>query len=434
MNIKKIAFLVLIGACVNGTALYANDQIEEESAVEKQQSDRVQKRSADLTFLYETLRTVHPDLFGRAGKDAFDRRTDEILRSIREDAISDVEFGLDLQTLVALARDSHTSLNIGKILAKDSDIIPFALAHFEEGWTATILPKGKESYLGWQVISLAGIPVDQVCEKMAPLFSHDNTIRLRRQFRQYVSEIDILKYCGILSGSENSIPLELQSFASSDRVVVALPVMRAATEDLPICRLLPAEIIQRPATDYNRKALYFWEKIDPSTLYIQYNQCRNDKKYPMEKMASEIAETLKSNDIKKIVLDLRNNSGGSDGVIGPLMPVIEQSVKAGIPCSALLGEATFSSATINAVMLREIGCVWVGTPTSGNANHFGSVNAFTLPNSGLSVSHSTKYINLNSYFNGGYSDSPLIPNMIVEQKLSDYLNGRDTAIDCLIKE
>ena len=85
-------------------------------------------------------------------------------------------------------------------------------------------------------------------------------------------------------------------------------------------------------------------------------------------------------------LDLRNNGGGSDGVLVPILMLVPGLVEEGVKVYGLVGEATYSSAIINAVELVDAGGVLAGSPTSGSVNHFGSTGSFTLPNSGIRVS------------------------------------------------
>ena len=109
-------------------------------------------------------------------------------------------------------------------------------------------------------------------------------------------------------------------------------------------------------------------------------------------------------------------------------------VEEGVKVYGLVGEATYSSAIINAVELVDAGGVLAGSPTSGSVNHFGSTGSFTLPNSGIRVSCSSKYIDLGTLLEAGLGAQvePLVPTVRVEQTLDDYLAGRDTLVDWLL--
>mgnify|MGYP000146340823 FL=1 len=98
-----------------------------------------------------------------------------------------------------------------------------------------------------------------------------------------------------------------------------------------------------------------------------------------------------------------------------------------------MGEATFSSASINALEIREMGGGLAGEPTSGSVDHFGSTGSFTLPNTGVRVSMSTKFIDTGTLLEcaAGLGVEPIQPDVIVYQTLEDYLAGQDTLVDAL---
>ena len=81
-----------------------------------------------------------------------------------------------------------------------------------------------------------------------------------------------------------------------------------------------------------------------------------------------------------------------------------------------------------------MGAVLVGEPTSGSVDHFGSVGSFALPNSGIQVGVSTKYIDLGTLLDAdtGRGVESLEPDVTVRQTMADTLAGRDTAVEWLL--
>ena len=91
-----------------------------------------------LDTLYAALQEHHPDLYANTPQEAFEAKKAEIEGRLAEE--SDVDFALDLQSLVALIGDSHTTTNIGSVL-NSTGLYPFGaewyLSLIHICWTRT---------------------------------------------------------------------------------------------------------------------------------------------------------------------------------------------------------------------------------------------------------------------------------------------------------
>ena len=82
------------------------------------------------------------------------------------------------------------------------------------------------------------------------------------------------------------------------------------------------------------------------------------------------------------------------------------------------------------VQLKERGAVLVGEPTGGRPNHYGEVRAFTLPNSGLQVSYSTRYFRMMAD-----ADPPaLAPDIATPSTLANQFTGFDAALHAALND
>lgn len=391
------------------------------------ESGTAQTRQEDLDFLYESLKTMHPNLFANTPESEFLAQKSEI--EARLETESDVAFALDLTRLTALVRDSHTTLgNTGSLMAQ-MRFYPMSLAWRDGKWYLTAVPASEQAALGKAVTALNGKSMDQVMDAFHAILSADNPVKLRREFRQCCMAADFYEYLGLAKPGEPLI-LTLESGGK-----LSLPPVSA--EELNSLAYLGDRITASPATAKTDQA--YWstfldDRMENRTYYIQYNVCREDPALPMEDFAAQVWGDLDLNNVARVILDLRNNGGGSDGVIWPLLEVLRSSARMGSEIVCLIGETTFSSAIINAVELQEMGAVLVGEAASGSVDHFGSVSSFQLPHSKFKVGVSSKYIDLGTLLDAdaGRGVTALEPDISLPQTMADTLAGRDTAVEWLL--
>lgn len=384
-------------------------------------------RQEDLELLYQTIRDRHPGPFTNTPEQEFLARIAQI--EARIDTEDSMSFGLDLQSLAALIGDSHTTTNLNSILSS-GHMFPVSVKWMDGDWVLYQVDASHQGALGQQVTSVNGFSMDQVQEKMAPLISADNEIKLRRQLSQVFGHQEIMVYCGLLKPEED-LTLTLENGTS----ITLSPLSMQDQSGWPEINGLSQQRQGSAPTDYQKGTYYFSLPLDSRTYYIQYNQCMEDPELPMETFTAQVMADLEQGSYSVLLLDLRNNGGGSDGVIIPLLMELAPLVRSGeLELWGLVGEATFSSASINALEIREMGGGLAGEPTSGSVDHFGSVSGFTLPNSGIRVGVSSKYIDLGTLLDAdaGRGVVSLEPDVELPQTMADTLAGKDTAVEWLL--
>lgn len=430
---KKItAFLLacLLTASAAIPALYAQTPAEAARGSAETAGSVAARRQEDLAFLYETLKEYHPNLFTKTSEADFNAKYREIEGKL--DGLSDFDFILELQSLISLIGDSHTSAYIGSALSQDASFYPVAIGWFDGQWVITSAEKSQEASLGKTITAVNGLPIGEFEGKYACLLSADNPVKLRRQFAQVFYVEEIMAWLGLTEiGQEISLSLT-DSEGNQEELKLAAASGRELSE-MEIVSLASRRAAKAP-TDYDRTRYYKSLPLDKATYYIQYNACQEDEELSMESFTAQVRTDLEKGSYSQVILDLRYNGGGSDGVLRPLLNFLTWE-RPDLKLFCLIDEATFSSAIINSVMIAEAGGILVGSPTSGSVDHFGSVGSFTLPNSGLRVGFSKKYIDLGSYFEAAqkYGENSLLPDYQRGLTLADYLAGRDTAVDFVLK-
>jgi hypothetical protein len=193
--------------------------------------------------------------------------------------------------------------------------------------------------------------------------------------------------------------------------------------------------------------------IGPNDEYIKiiYNRCRETGEKTMENAVNNIDKIVKEKKTTNFIVDLRDNVGGKSSIIRPLIDYLSNNSTSLV---TLIDRAVFSSGTLAALDLKDIGSIFVGTGIGATINHFGEVFQINLPNSNLRIQYSTKYFYYDADHDGFHSvcgknefdkfisDSnntkyfkPIIfqPDIYVENKIEDYKNGRDKVLECAVQ-
>ena len=361
-------------------------------------------RQEDLELLYQTIRDRHPGPFTNTPEQEFLARIAQI--EARIDTEDSMSFGLDLQSLAALIGDSHTTTNLNSILSS-GHMFPVSVKWMDGDWVLYQVDASHQGALGQQVTSVNGFSMDQVQEKMAPLISADNEIKLRRQLSQVFGHQEIMVYCGLLKPEED-LTLTLENGTS----ITLSPLSMQDQSGWPEINGLSQQRQGSAPTDYQKGTYYFSLPLDSRTYYIQYNQCMEDPELPMETFTAQVMADLEQGSYSVLLLDLRNNGGGYLSQLTDMLdfllpegPIFISRDRAGheeitnsdadcveLPMAVLVNADTYSAAEFFAAELQEQGAaVIVGEPNSGKGY---SQQTFPLPHGGAVA------ISTGAYFTG----------------------------------
>ena len=146
----------------------------------------------------------------------------------------------------------------------------------------------------------------------------------------------------------------------------------------------------------------------------------------------EGVEFVDNHETEKFIFDIRLNGGGNSSIAESLIDELKdnEQINQKGKLYVCIGRNTFSSAILNAITLRkQTDAIFIGEPTGGKPNHYGEVRNLILPNTGLTISYSTKY------FKETEGNEPsFYPDIEIELSSADFFARRDPVLEEILME
>ena len=325
-----------------------------------------------------------------------------------------------------------------------TEVLPVSFYPFYEDGALSIrivsLPKAQEHLLYSRLTAINGIPIEEVLERMRPYSACDadtgfmgNATIMCFGNPPDLSLPSLLKTIGVMEDNAQGVELSFRN-ETGGIMVERFPVV--SLEDYSDQELLDHSLSLRfpySFAYYEDKPYWIdhWEA--EKTLYIRLSQYDASQEEACLETNKEIYAVLNSVDtMDKIILDLRQNGGGSPSsrVLSGLMNFLRNpKVK---QVYVLIDGGAFSMSVIASYNIRtEIpDAVFVGTPT-GQGLPTGSVREYLKTPHGWLTVRSPGGM---SVLESGDSFPCFEPDVFVYQTLEDYKNGIDTVLQYVMDQ
>ena len=384
----------------------------------------------DLTFLSTELPQRHANLFFVMPRAQFDQAVSELIEAIP--TLSDTEVMTGMARIVAMAGDAHTEVAL-TLTPPGLRSLPLSLYWYRDGLYVVAAAREYRQALAARVVEIGDTAVEQAYQTVSKVISHENQSWLRAQSPKYLVLPDLLQALKITSkGPPVRFTFEdaAHNRFSLDIDYVPAPVLVSAPESNGFV----------PLVSRNSAQPYWFVYLDDTrTLYFKYNQCKDSPERPFAGFLEQLFAVFDANPVDRVVLDLRNNGGGSSIVLVPFLDGLRarEARFAATRAYALFNRSTFSSAMLNAQDVKDMrdravalgapanGVVTLlGEPTGGNPTvPWRNGDRFSLPNSKLTVSY-TKTLVSTAYQPGGAVD----PDVLVPIDSSDGFARHDPVL------
>lgn len=379
----------------------------------------------DLNALARQLPAAHPNLFFQTSRADFDRAVASLDAAIPR--LTDSGVVVALAAVTALAGDSHTTIPLPQA-ALGWRRLPLTLRWLNGELRVTAASEPFRRALGARVTRIGEFEAGAALAEIGTVLPHENPYWLRFFGAGYLVVPEILQALGIapagglirfsfLADTGEAFSLDLPGFTAAEtppRFAVPDP------NDGPL-----------PLYRQNSSLSYWFRYLAAErVLYLKYTVCRNDPARPFAQVAQEMLAILDTQPVDKLVFDFRGNTGGDSSVINPLYDGLrarEARFGAGLRAYAVIDGGVFSSGLLNAAVFagQPVASI-VGENSGGKPVHYGNVRTFNLPNSGLTVQHSTMR------FDSPLMTDSLVPDLPVPLTAADYFARHDPVLAAIL--
>lgn len=393
------------------------------SAPSAARSFTVEQLQQDLDELARQLPKRHISPFTRVTREQFEAAVATLRERLPE--LRGTALAVEFLKLVAMIGDAHTTIDVSPLSAP-ARFLPFNTTVRADGVMVTSATAPHAELVGSALVRIGDTPARQAIDRLAAVYPWENESWKLHLSRQWLVRADVLHALGVLNspdratctfrdadGQERTVELESfngkQEFRAPGRTLVG-----------------PAALSMKATSDW------YWFEVIPDTavLYVRYDRCAEQPDRPLAEFFAKVLERLDQGGIERVVIDLRANTGGNSALLVPLVLKLAQREELRRPGAVvgLISRATFSSAQLNAKNIKDsLGAVLIGLPTGQKPNAFGEQRTFKLPNTGMTVTYSTKR------FVTDPADPPsMMPDVLIDPTIADYHAGRDPTLEAAI--
>lgn len=386
------------------------------SALEGESADNWRQ---DILYFQETLKDKHLNPFHSVTESTFDTQIADLLNQLTQ--LNEEQVQVALMGIARSVNDAHTQYGV---MSGPHQHYPFRFKYFGNSLYVIGTNKAHQHLMGTQLLAINDVPINQVFERLKPyLQGVENPYSERAAMAFQVTLTQLLYGAGITNQLEQTSFKFLQGENELNVPVMSVPMREfAKTEDNLLAPKLPlwkiSDLMPGVSIGYNKK-----HKLSYIGL-AQYPELST-----VQEKCSKLQSKLKKHRSKRLVIDLRDNQGGSFyvglAISACILNMPQFDWENGI--FALINNKTQSAAMSNAAQFRQIlNAKLVGEPTGADPNHYMETGVFQLPNSGRTIRHSTRYYR--------FIETPtdaLYPDIEVATTWAAYSNGKDEVMEAV---
>jgi hypothetical protein len=426
-----VAAACLLLACSFVARADAPDQTWQTLSPEDWRADLHQFAGAAPQIHKNFFHTLTPEKFQTAVKEF-----DAAIPSLDADARL-----VGFMRLAAMIQDGHSGLDSVDLRLPQA---PIRFIQFDSGVYVEAVDAAHSDLVGAQLVRVGGVDWRAAMEKINALVPHDpgNDGEVRTwAAHSYLNVPVVLKGLG-LTDSATRATYTVQTGRGPKQVMleVSAPPAEFSPMDALLDAVPPGWASVRPSAAsvalsfQHRDKLYWFQPVpERRAVYVAFRGVWNQPGETLVDFAGKLADHLNSHDVDRVVVDIRDNPGGDNTLLRPLLVALiraKTNHRGGL--WVLISQKTFS-ADQNFVDRLEsyTDPIFVGMPTAQNVNFYGDPKELTLQRSHLGVALAALW-----WQDKDPRDHRLAtaPEIAVTPTFADLMSGHDAALDVALTE
>lgn len=381
----------------------------------------------DIEAFSMAYKAKHVDLFYWRDEDSFDRQVEELKEQAH--GLTDLEIVLGMKKIINSMQDLFSQVYFEDEEYCD-EFFPLQFRFMEDGlYIVNVRLGGFPDYqdvLYSKVAAVNGVDEAQIRERVFPILCGEryetgrHALYAARFIPAYLYGTGVADWNG-----EFVFTLEREDGTVYDKKIET--VSGAVRQSARPAVEYPMLFTVNPSENWYRYA------AEDRTLYFAYNTS-SDSNDILRPMFEEMRTVLIEEDVKNIVVDLRNNRGGNAALLDPFISMLTVLRAQYEKLYVVIGNDTFGSGTQNAKDLADLdGAILIGEPTGDPLYGLSGQDAFSLPNSGLRCTYTTR-IDTPDFGRThlDFDDSPLWPDVYARNTIGNYRNQTDAVWEYII--
>jgi len=343
----------------------------------------------DLNYLNKKIqkefKSFNPDI-----KKKFKILTDELKEALVN--LNNDEIAVKIGQLMAKLEDGHTEAELVHP-ALNFERLPLIFYFFEGNLYITGTQKEYKDLIGKQIILIGNKTIPEVFRLLKTIMTHDNDSEILHAGPRFLILPRALKFLGLTENTKSVQFTIKDSSKTYVKKVTALSIDKYNTG--PWLRYWDINNIKRPL--YGQKNEYQnWFKFlkDENIMYFHYGANNDLKGQPsVKKTTNQLFNAINTTKPKKLIIDMRNNSGGNYYKSRPLINKIKKHpfINEKGRLYVISGRRTFSAAMVTSIFFKqETEAILVGEISRGHPNKTDNVEHMLLPNSKWRLEYTTR--------------------------------------------